>query len=203
MKVPRTKIEGAVSTDAARPVLTHVFLRVVERVTGRGRSRRIHKEGFLEATDSYILARTSVELDDGDVEGLIPVEALERAREKGLFTIDVGESVRVDRVTFERPPGTWPDVDKIIPGDDKIVIAVGLNAKFLMKLAEALGTKGEVRLELSGEATRTKAGRLQGVRVIPGEPIRVKTLDDNNVGALMPIKLSSYPLADEWWPEKS
>lgn len=188
MRIPEAKPEKAVTKDMTRPVLTRIYLRISERVTGRGRSRRVHREGYLEATDTYKLVRVPVKVNDDDVQGFIPVEALTRARKQKLPEITAAEGVRVGDVTFDRPTdGQFPDAPSFIPEDEKIVFRVGVNAAFLHELADALGSD-QVVLEFQGQEVRTKGGALRGVLPEPRKPIRVSPLSESGpVGVLMPI----------------
>jgi hypothetical protein len=198
MRIPEAKIEKAVSKDATRPVLTRLYLRISERVTGRGRSRRVHREGHLEATDTYKLVRVPVKIADDDVQGFIPVEALTRARKQKLPEITAAEGVRVGDVTFDRPAdGTFPDAPSFIPEDENIVFRIGVNAVFLRELAEALGSD-QVVLEFQGQEVRTKGGTLRGVLPEQRKPIRVSPLDQSGpVGVLMPVLLRNSKGGDQ------
>lgn len=194
MKFPiEAKIEKVVSREKTRPVLARLHLRIVERITGRGRSKRVHRDGYLEATDSYKLVSIPVELDSDDVEGFIPIEAITRARKEKLEQIAAGTGVRVGDVVFDRPiEGTYPDVPRLLPADDAFVFAVGVNASFLNEIADAFASS-TVRLEFPGTVIRTPAGTFKGVQLSPNKPIRVRPLAGpvpEAKGILMPTKLA-------------
>ena len=185
MKLPPSgRVEAAVATDRSRPVLTRVFLRIVETKTGRGRNRKVTREGWLEATDSYVLAQVPVELDDDDTEGMIPVEALVEARTTPTRELAVDGEIRIQGygklTTFPRPEmGKFPDTERLFSTEDSPVASVGLNAKFLAKLAEALGTD-TVRLDI----------------MAPRKAIRVTPASGNGGrGLLMPILVPELPKA--------
>ena len=180
MKFPLTaKIEKAASKDAARPTLNRLYLRITETKTGRGRNRRTHRQGWLEATDSYKLVRIPVELDEEDVEGFIPIEAVTRARKHRVVEIGAAVGVRVKDVVFDRPgDGTWPDLPKLVEADSS-TFSIGLNARLLMELAEALGSD-DLRLDFTGSLTPIK------VLPLGGEA-------PQSVGLIMPIRLAGPP----------
>lgn len=181
MKLPLSgRVEAAVATDQSRPVLTRVFLRILETKTGRGHNRKTKREGWLEATDSYLLIQVPVELDDDDTEGMIPIEALAEARLANRELAADGE-IRIQGygklTTFLRPEmGKFPDTTKLFT-DDPPIASVGLNAKFLAKLAKGLGTD-TVRLDLMGPR--------KAIRVTPAS-------GSGGRGLLMPIVLPDDP----------
>jgi len=168
----RVKLEKVASRDATRPVLTHAFLRVDgERAT-------------LEACDSYKLARIPVELEAGDEEGFVPVEALTTARKARAESVSVNGSVDIPGgPSFPRPElGQFPNAVQLFP-DGEVAFAVGVNAKFLHELAQGLGSE-TVRLEFVKVGDEPSALRPIVVRPIGGDAPEAD-------GLLMPVRLAS------------
>ncbi len=109
--------------------------------------------GRAYATDGYIMARVPVELEDGDQDGLLSVEAIKEAS-KANRTILANSVVTVTatktgaQTTYARPMlGEFPNCDQIIPTEPG-PFKVCLDAILLAKLAEAMGTDGTVTLHL-------------------------------------------------------
>lgn len=197
MKMPfKAKIEKAASSDLARPVLTNILLRIVETTTGRGRNRKVTRQGYLEATNSYILARIPVEVAEDDHEGYLPRQSLALARKQG--ELEAHETVsKVGALGIDRPSREghqWPDFDQLIPKDKSIVAAVGINAKLLHELAQALGSPQEwLRLEFQGKNVIDAKGKIIGYTINPQAAIRVKPMGGevpDAVGLIMPVRLS-------------
>ena len=173
--------ELVASKEQHRPVLTNVHLDV--------------DKGQVVATDSYMLARFPVELDEGDTSGPIPVDALKASRKPPLKlrTGEDGVSIRANRnvevVQGEAPYLSVPrgDVDYTFPNADSLFPAVladftiGLNAAKLAQLAKALGSD-EVVLQF----TAGKDGNPEALRPILVRPI--SRGDDDPDGILMPIR---------------
>jgi len=189
------KIEKIASRDESRPVLTSLYLRIVEKKSGRGRNRKVERQGFLEATDSYKAIRVPVDLSDDDVEGFVPVEAITRARQRKLEEIKANTGVRVGDVVFDRPtPGTWPVLAEIFDTEE-LVFSVGLNAAFLKDLAEGLGAD-HVRIEFQGVVVTTPGGKRRGIEPNALKPYRVTPLGGGSPDAeaiLMPVLLPESP----------
>ena len=104
---PAFKIEKACSADKSRPVLTSCYLDAEASV--------------LVATDSYQLAVVPVEVEDGDVSGLVPAAALSAWRKASTRSIPAGlsanGSVEVrgseQSASFPRPDGQFPDYGRL------------------------------------------------------------------------------------------
>ncbi len=157
-----SKIEKAAARDSSRYAINCVYLD-----TAKGR---------LVATDGSILAIVPCEIADDDADGLIPLEAIDRARKLAIGGIVRakcnGKAEQSDGSSFQRPDHRFPDYSGIIPKEAGSV-RVSLNADSLLRLAQALGGK-TVTLEI-GE---------------PGTPIRVRPCLDGIEGAfglIMPI----------------
>lgn len=156
MKVPNAVIENAASKDAHNGhSMEHVLLR----------------NGRLVATDGHILASVPVETCESDKDGLVPAEALSRARSaaKTMATakwIDAGQrrgavyvnapasgSVSVICPLFQfkvqRPVGQFPNYETALPkapqGTPPTVI---LDLGQLQTLARAIGAEQNGKLAL-------------------------------------------------------
>lgn len=132
-------ITKTASKDKTRPVLTAVHLDTERAV--------------LESTDSYCLAAIPVTIEDGDVSGLIPAEAItamqkaQRAHryttlsmkcEEGTVTLETPDGSS----SWIRPVGQFPNVPQLTPApEDLSGFVVRLNAAFLAKTAAAIGTE--------------------------------------------------------------
>lgn len=109
----------------------------------------------LLATNGYALASVPVELEPGDVDGPVTVEALKASRKGKSWeaSIECNGSLKVaDGVTYPRPDlGEFPSTEKALE-DAKAspkVVRIGLNAKKLRDLADALGASdGRIVLEI-------------------------------------------------------
>lgn len=172
----------AASKDSSRPVLTAVHL----TIDGEG-------NGWLDATDSYMLVRVPCDVEPGDVAGLIPREALiDAAKSAGRATeahLTCNGSVTDSTGrTWTRPAGQFPDVDRIIgeeptttlgmDGAATDAIAFGIDPLLLAKAAKAMGAK-RIRIAVAS----------------PLKPVRVTSLSGYAgrapVAVLMPIRLAS------------
>lgn len=194
----RTKLEKLVSKDPSRPVLTHLYLRIV----GEGGDRR----GFLEGTDSYKLGRVPVELEEGDTEGFIPAEVIGAARKAKADSIRANGSLELETFgkviasfprTFE---GTFPNTDQLLDVTPARINGarwtIGLNPKLLLELAEGMGAE-TVTLEFANTKTYSRGSDpAETPDPSPLRPIMVRPLgmvrgcEDNHeaVGLLMPIR---------------
>ena len=174
MIVPtRSRIEKVCSTDPTRPLLCNANLRL--EVDGR-------PGAFIEATNTYALARIPVDLmeSDEDTPGPVPLEAVKASRKAGGRLVCNGDCAVPDGPRFPRPNlGKFPDTPALfsdMTGPE--VVELRLNARFLYALAEAMGAQ-EVRL-----------------RFVPGalmKPVHVEPLRgvDGAEGLLMQIKAPS------------
>lgn len=189
--------ELVASGDISRPVLTTVHLNV--------------ETSAIEVTDSYMLARFPVELDEGDTSGPIPVEALKASRKPPIKLRDAGTSIRANShvevrmafgdeasepyVTLPRESSEYrfPNIDQLLP-DNLSEFEIGLDASKLAKLAKAMGSD-VVRLRFTqgravlGQDEPTYApSNLRPIVVYPGN----LSADDENSprGLLMPVRLS-------------
>lgn len=192
--------ELVASKEASRPALTKIHLDA--------------EKSQVVATDSYMLARFPVELDEGDTSGPIPVDALKASRKPplgGVFTAihangDVqvvmcdhdGSRASSPYVTLPRESGDYqfPSADQLIP-DNLAEFRIAFSAKKLYELAKALtgdSKRSEVVLRFTAER-QSEEEREQGAPLKPSNmrPIYVRPLrygDDEPDGILMPIRIA-------------
>lgn len=118
------------STDYTRPHLTSVFLDV--------ENKRMY------ATDGRALAVVPCEVDVGDRSGMLPVEAVGRARRMKQPEIAARKRLaRVGKEVMYTRPGASPvPVDSVIPKfkyGDAGTVSISLNPEFLLNAAKAIG----------------------------------------------------------------
>lgn len=160
MKIPRNcLIEQCVIRQAGRLAIDHLYLDI-ETADGR-------RLGRLVATDGKALAVIFVEVDDGDVPGLVSTRALIAARElvgtRATVELHCGvlRLVTADGVSYPRPEGDYPKWRELIPSR-AATTEITLDARVLSRLAAAMGTHA-VRLTLGN----------------PRQPLRVMPLDED------------------------
>jgi hypothetical protein len=176
------------SRDKTRPVLTCVYLDV--------------DRAELQATDSYCLASVPVTIDEGDVSGLIPPEAIAafaKARKawKGsaeygpALDCSSGESVALETAegssSWRRPDGQWPDFPRLIPAEVS-GFQVKFSASKLANVADALGSDA-VTLSFA-LASGVTEGEGAGYFPSPLRPILVHNGGHGETGLLMPIRMA-------------
>jgi hypothetical protein len=180
------------SKDQSRPVLTYVHLDV--------------ENSRVVVTDSYMLAVFPVDLDEGDTTGPIPLDALKASRKPPNKYADsrilVNGDARVVQVaadgvagepylTVPRHTGEYqfPDVDRLIPDDDKLAtFEIAFNAELLAKLAKGMGTDVVKFRFVADEDGNPSA--LKPIVVTPGN---LEIHEDNPHGILMPVRTASRP----------
>ncbi len=164
------------SRDKHRPILCSANLRC--------------HEGAWEivGTDSFKLGIIPLEIDDrcpelGLTEGAISAEALKAVEKSGHFATTDTTVTPLSRFGVPDGPvygrtadiGQFPRPDQLFP-DRNGEIVVGLDAKYLYELAQALGSN-VVYIQF----TEDKAGRINPLR-----PVTVKT--SNGVGIQMTVR---------------
>lgn len=181
--------ELVASKDVARPVLTKVHLNVEQSV--------------VEVTDSYMLARFPVELDEGDTSGPIPVDALKASRKapiRGHSTrialngdaeciMDSG-GIESTYATFSRESAgyTFPNCAQLIP-ENLSDFEIGIDAGKLLKLAKAMGDE-RVRIRFTNNpATGEGNGHFGPSNLRPCVVRPIDATGDDATGILMPIRL--------------
>ena len=167
-------LEKTCASDPTRTAINTPFLDIKEG------------QGNLIATNGKAIAVIPVEIGPDDVQGHIPIDGLKAARKSvrgkggqieatanGAFTLPTGQS-------FPRPTGpTFPNWRQVIPAGSTYVFEIGLDAKLLLDLVQAMGGKGQVRLSFTGKH----------------DPIIVNPMPgalnhDGGKGVLMPVRIS-------------
>ena len=135
MKLPASKIEACVSVKDCRTYLNYLNLNV--------------ERNRVEATNGHFAAIIPVEVEDGDVSGPVSVEAIKAARKlsgrngephilaNGSLALPNGQTF--PRVTND-DIGRYPDIDRIMPNEPDRAPDICINADYLAKLAQALGS---------------------------------------------------------------
>lgn len=186
------RIERACSTELLRPLLTAPYLKVIESVTGRGKTRKVERRGRLEASDSYMAVQIVVPVDDDETEGIIPLDAIAFAR--GLGKKNAMPGIRLvgdraivmltgkERASFPRGAlgGAWPNFDEIMKknGATAPIVSIGLNPRLLLQAADALGLGANeyLRLDITN----------------PHKPVSVSIINKPDSRAVvMPVRLVS------------
>ena len=135
MRLSKTsKIELIASCDEGRPHLLHPYLDVDAKV--------------LVATDGHRMVKHPVTIDDGDVSAFVSVDAIKAARKLATKVEDLEVGVGADMLrlingmTMPTPKCkmSFPPYDRVIPNySRRKTVTVGLDAKLLMGLCQALG----------------------------------------------------------------
>jgi hypothetical protein len=140
----------------------------------------------LIATDGRKLVAIPVELEDGDSDGPVDCSAFKLARKtvsgEKFSKISANGCLKVQtkdgEITMQRSfkETTFPAWEKVLPDPDRGGIKIGLNAKFLYEMAQALG--GDCVVIEILDAT---------------SPIVVKGSNENyiegSIGVLMPVRI--------------
>ena len=166
MKLPAQKIETAAPKNDARYMLNSVYLNV--------------ETSELVVTDGRILVKHTVEVDDGDISGIIPLEAFAYARQTKSERIttsidDLVATAHVNGATFPLIDGTYPDYTKVMPEAGEVTIRLDLTLleKIRKSLFERTGqtSKCVVSLQITDQ----------------NSSVRIETNDDN-VAVIMPCR---------------
>lgn len=172
------KPSKACSTDKTRPVVMNAYV----RDTPRGPE--------LHATDTYMAARVPLTVEGKLTEGFVPSDALKHVeadrKDRSFSTPNGRVEVEGGRISYARPDfGSFPDFETLWPnGEPKEPLVLGLNAKLLYGLAQALGTD---RVKLTLDLSLSKDGSYL-------RPYRVQPLAggvDGAEGLLMPIRVNT------------
>jgi hypothetical protein len=171
------KIELAASSDETRHAITEPYLDMTN-------------EPVMVACNGMMLVIVPVETSEHDKQGCVTGEAL-KAMRKVKFNSEMtcnGQLSVKDGPSFPRPDkGQYPNWRQVVPAKDREVkFSVGLNARALWELAQAMGCE-TVRLEFLDNMT--------GITVIPTNSgtslYKVKTAACLEArGVLMPLRLS-------------
>ena len=139
---PKYKPENCISKDPTRPHLSNVFLDVAEKK--------------MVATSGSFIVVIPVSVDATDHKGAVSAAALAAARKIGKANkteaeIKANGALVVGGDTFARPDGSgFPHWRSCIPERRKLTVS--FNAKLLLELARALGSKEEIVTLDIGEA---------------------------------------------------
>ncbi len=179
MKIPTCYApEKVVSKDKERPQLANPYLDVAAE--------------SVVATDGHRLVVVPVEIMHGDVSGYLSGDMLKVARKKNRKSVEADIRDRKEIVPFDiewpcpAEGCTFPDWQKVLPSfkpGDPGTVTIGVNARLLKGIADALGSEGEVALSF----------RLDSVNVedAPESQILVRSTfaREGELGVLMPIRL--------------
>lgn len=167
------KVELIASRDECRPHLLHTHLDVEKK--------------RLCATDGHRLVILPVVVEDGDVSGAVSTEAIKAARKGpeargGGGEIVIGANGKLAIAggpSYPRPSEVdckFPPVDRVVPDAKNHTVTIGLNAKYLWELAQALGTV-EIHIAINPDEELS--------------PIRVTKNgnESDGIGVLMPCKV--------------
>jgi hypothetical protein len=153
----------------------------------------------LLACNGFVLAVVPATVDGDDKTGAIPLDAFKAAAKSKLdpelsAAVHVnGGTVKVEdanaTLEFVVPQGAigkYPDVDQIIPREKDDDIVIGLDAKLLYELAQAMHPQGGGR---SGYKVALRIQRL------PNSPVTVKPVFDRKqyneaFGVIMPVHVA-------------
>lgn len=195
----KCKPESLASRDPSRPVLTCLFLRIVELDGVR--------HGYLEGTDSYKLGRIPVELDDDDTEGFVTRDAIEAARKGKADRLICNGSLAFTTadggtVSMPRPePGKPVNADQLLDVSPAMIegqrFTIGVNPVLLLELANAFGSDA-VELEFTAVKGKPDAEGATDFRPSNLRPISVRPLQTRRgvkhpsepIGLVMPIRVS-------------
>ena len=173
------------SKDQSRPILTHLHLDVDRKM--------------IEATDSYGLVSIPVEVEEGDVSGMVPIEAWTaffKAHSKRVPSpsLQCGEDcvLEIDGSTsrWKRPEGTFPSVAQLMPDEaNRSGFRVRLSVPLLANIAAGLGTD-EVTLGFVRSKPELDESA-EGVGYFPSNlrPIIVSNGEHGEQAILMPVRM--------------
>ena len=179
MKIPAQKIETAAPKNDVRYHLNGAYLNV--------------ETSELVVTDGHILVKHTVEVDDGDISGIIPLEAFAYARKTKSERITTAKAAPladkdgwigddttgiptayVNGATFPLLNGTYPDYTKVMPEATDVTIRLDLT--LLDKIRRAL-------FEKTGPTSKCVVS-LQ----ITDKNSSVRIESDDNVAVIMPCR---------------
>ena len=178
------KIELVASSDASRYAISEPYL----------------DGDTLVSTNGIALVALKVERGEGDKDGYVTADVLKAARRlttKSLPEVSIvanGNYTLADGSVLPRKhEGNFPNWRQVMPrteGESKPRHVIGLNAKLLWEMAQAMGAE-ELRLEI-----------LDGTSAVIVKPAYAKktcAAPEGTIGALMPVKLAE-PIAETTKP---
>ena len=174
MKIPAEKIETAAPKNDVRYYLHGAYLNV--------------ETSELVVTDGHILVKHTVEVDDDDISGIIPLEAFAYARKMKAerITTSIDDLVATAHVngasngslfgaSFPLIDGTYPDYTKVMPEAGEVTICLDLT--LLDKIRKSL-------FERTGPTSKCVVS-LQ----ITDQHSSVRIESDDNVAVIMPCRM--------------
>ena len=177
------KIEGVVSTDETRHVITMAHL----EIEGEGEDRR----GRLTATDGRMMVQLrGLQVNEHDTPGFVTVGALKSAKKTGELTCN-GSLAVTGGPTFPRPvDGQYPNVSQVI---DPLFtrsegVKITLDAELLVAIQRGLGAEGVTLHFAAGKEFELSPILVKGhVRV--SDKSRYTGPDPSgSIGVLMPMR---------------
>lgn len=180
--------------------------KVPPKQPGRYAMQHLHlnvERKTLTATDGRVLAIVPVQPDEHDATGLVPVDAIKAAFKAPPAHLRKQDQARVEangcvvahveggRLESVRPDGEFPRYEAVIDRDTfgaSDTLKIGLNAKLLYALAQALGAEeGAITLHIKPEKNHSNAWG-EGRKYL--HPIGVKAHNSPDaIGCIMPITL--------------
>ena len=185
MKLNRNmKIENIVSNNKTRGAISNVYL---------------HGEKLI-ATDGIMMVVATVEKDEGDVDGMVPVAAITEARriagknDPVVISLN-GKAKLVNGAEYDRPDGQFPQWTKVAQKHPTAsrTMRVGLDPEKLLAIAKALnngqqlGKTPYLYLEISEETTAAGKTFLHPIVVKRSTDANGCAADDYAV--LMPVRI--------------
>tara|TARA_R110000787_G_scaffold205422_1_gene315822 strand:- start:583 stop:1131 length:549 start_codon:yes stop_codon:yes gene_type:complete len=182
MKLPTAKIELAAPKNDVRYYLDGAYLNV--------------ETSELVVTDGHILVKHSVELDDGDISGIIPLDAFAHARKTKSASITTARAAPTadkdgwigddttgtptaytNGASFPLVDGTYPDYCKVIP--EPVDVTICLDLTLLDRIRKAM-------FEKTGPTSTCQVT----FRITDGRSsVRIETGNGDNVAVIMPCRV--------------
>lgn len=184
--------EKVSSKDKNRPQLAHPYLDV--------------DAGKVVATNGHSLVAVPVDVDGHDVSGYLAGELLKIARRtcgKDVVEAEIRDRTRIVPHDIEWPCNTttgctFPDWRKVLPSfkpGDPGTVTVGVDARLLRQIADALGGEGGVTMTFRLDSVNADKGVSdEGVVLEPQIIVRSRFGRDGEVGVLMPLRLDPSDL---------
>jgi hypothetical protein len=169
------KLEKVTEPSGTRGTLEHIRLDIV------------NDQAKLIACNGHAMAVLNVEADKSEV-GYLPVKALQAARKlvkRGDVNIQLNGACELsDGSVLPRPKedeGQYPDWQKVTP-DKPVTLRLGINAKLLHDLSDALGAHNNyVSIELTAApGERSQIG-----------PMYVRATGVDGFGVIMPVRVDT------------
>lgn len=145
------RLEKCLSNECHRPALQSILF----------------EDGHLISTNGQIMAIVPAEDCENDTNGLISSEAIDCIRKQKISYFELNGSIKIPLLgaDFPRPQNKYPDYKEVFPTQDA-KISITLDAKLLLDLANALGSKGKIKLDIIGEEKAIRAYTPEGFGLI-------------------------------------